>query len=75
MQKTRKFQEDIHEYKYFKGKNGHFWAHTHLPTCRKNHEQDTCRIDLISTIYFIVVIMWCLTAEAISITPISIDSK
>ena len=30
MQKTRKFQEDIHEYKYFKGKNGHFSEYTHL---------------------------------------------
>ena len=35
MQKTRKFQEDIHEYKYFKGKNGHFWAHTHLVLAEK----------------------------------------
>ena len=75
MQKTRKFQEDIHEYKYFKGKNGHFWAHTHLLAEKITNKICTCRIDLISTIYFIVVMMWCLTAEAISNSPISIDSK
>ena len=45
MQKTRKFQEDIHEYKYFKGKNGHFWALTYYARStylQKNHEQDIC---------------------------------
>ena len=51
MQTTRKFQEDIHEYKYFKGKNGPFLGTHTFELTRRKITDEKCRIDFSPVIF------------------------